>query len=96
MQVALLIPVVGIVAACAALCVSRTSYYRVQKPKPEPKPRPRPARALSNGELARVLAKLDSEEFMDQAPAQVLPSAPADGRSGGLSDGHRDDAGDRA
>ena len=28
MQVALLIPVVGIVAACAALCVSRASYYR--------------------------------------------------------------------
>lgn len=79
MQVALLIPVVGIVAACAALCVSRASYYRAQKPRPEPKPRPRPARALSNGELARVLAKLDSEEFMDMAPAQVYAKMLEDG-----------------
>lgn len=79
MQLALLIPVVGIVAACAALCVSRASYYRAQKPKPEPKPRPRPARALSNGELARVLAKLDSEQFMDLAPAQVYAKLLEDG-----------------
>jgi putative transposase len=79
MQVALLIPVVGIVAACAALCVSRASYYRTQKPRPEPKPRPRPARALSNGELARVLAELDSDEFMDMAPAQVYAKLLEDG-----------------
>lgn len=79
MQLALLIPIVGIVVACAALCVSRASYYRAQKPKPEPKPRPRPSRALSNGELARVLATLDSEEFMDLAPAQVYAKLLEDG-----------------
>lgn len=79
MQVALLIPVVGTVAACAALCVSRASYYRAQKPRPEPKPRPRPPRALSHEEIARVLAKLDSDEFMDLAPAQVYAKLLEDG-----------------
>jgi predicted DNA-binding transcriptional regulator AlpA len=34
-----LIPIVGIVAACAALGVSRASYYRAQEPAPAPKPR---------------------------------------------------------
>lgn len=68
---AFLIPLVGVVAACFALSVSRSTYYRSQKPKPEPKPRPRPARALSDEERVRVLATLDSDEFMDKAPAQV-------------------------
>jgi putative transposase len=78
-ELALLIPVVGIVAACVALCVSRASYYRAQKPKLEPKPRPKPARALSNEERAHVLATLDSEPFMDKAPAQVYASLLEDG-----------------
>jgi len=76
---AFLIPLVGVLAACFALGVSRASYYRAQRPKPEPKPRPRPARALSNGELARVLATLDSEAFMDKAPAQVYAKLLEDG-----------------
>jgi len=66
-----LVPLVGVVAACAALCMSRSRYYRAQKPKGEPKPRPRPPRALSDDERANVLATLDSDEFMDKAPAQV-------------------------
>ncbi len=74
-----LIPLVGIVAACAALCVSRASYYRAQKPRPEPRPRPRPARALSDVERARVLALLDSDECMDLAPAQVYAKLLEDG-----------------
>lgn len=68
---AFLVPIVGVVAACVALGVSRARYYRAQKPKPAPNPRPRPARALSDSERAQVLAMLDSEPFMDQAPAQV-------------------------
>ena len=44
---AFLIPLVGVVAACVALGVSRASYYRAQKPKPAPEPRPRLRRALS-------------------------------------------------
>ena len=76
---AFLIPLVGIVAACTALCVSRASYYRAQKPKAERSPRPRPARALSEVERARVLAVLDSEPCMDLAPAQVYAKLLEDG-----------------
>lgn len=67
-----LVPLVGVVAACAALCMSRSRYYRAQKPKAEPSPRPRPPRALSEDERANVLATLDSDEYMDKAPAQVF------------------------
>jgi putative transposase len=76
---AFLVPLVGVVAACTALCVSRASYYRAKKPKPEPTPRPRPARALSDEERAQVLGTLDSEPFMDMAPAQVYAQLLEDG-----------------
>jgi putative transposase len=76
---AFLIPLVGVTAACFALCVNRASYYRAKKPKPQPQPRPRPARALSNDERARVLATLDSDTFMDLAPAQVYAKLLEDG-----------------
>ena len=76
---AFLIPLVGIVAACVALGVNRASYYRAQKPKPRPQPRPRPARALGDDERAHVLAVLDSEPFMDKAPAQVYAKLLDDG-----------------
>lgn len=66
-----LVPLVGIVTACAALCVSRATYYRAKVQPPPPRPRPRPARALDDAERAQVLAVLDSERFVDQAPAQV-------------------------
>jgi putative transposase len=74
-----LVPLVGVVAACAAVCMSRSRYYRAQKPKPEPAPRPRPPRALSDDERAKVLATLDSDEFMDKAPAQVFAKLLEDG-----------------
>ena len=74
-----LIPLVGIVAACVALGVNRASYYRAQKPKPPMKPRPRPARALGEDERAHVLAVLDSDPFMDKAPAQVYAKLLEDG-----------------
>lgn len=74
-----LVPLVGVVAACAALCMSRSRYYRAQKPKPEPTPRPRPPRTLSNDERAKVLATLDSDAFMDKAPAQVFAKLLEDG-----------------
>ena len=67
-----LVPLVGVVAACAALCMSRSRYYRAQKPTAKPTPRPRPPRALSDDERAKVLATLDSDEYMDKAPAQVF------------------------
>ena len=76
---AFLIPLVGVLAACVALGMSRASYYRAQKPKPAPKPRPRPARALSEEERALVLTTLDSAPFMDKAPAQVYAKLLEDG-----------------
>lgn len=78
--VAYLIPLVGIVAACAALGVSRASYYRT-KTTPTPRaPRPRPPRALDDAERAEVLAVLDSDPFADKAPAQVYAALLDDGR----------------
>lgn len=74
-----LYPLVGIVAACVALGVSRASFYRAQKPVVAPTPRPRPTRALSDVERAHVLAVLDSERFMDLAPAQVYAKLLEDG-----------------
>lgn len=67
----ILVPLVGIVAACAALGLCRATYYRAQRPPASPKPRARPARALSDAERGEILAVLDSERFADKAPAQV-------------------------
>jgi putative transposase len=66
-----LIPLVGVVAACAALAVNRASYYRGLKPSVEAKPRPTPARALSAEQRADVLAVLDSDRFVDKAPREI-------------------------
>ena len=66
-----LIPLVGIVAACAALAVSRASYYRSLAPTKPRAPRPRPPRALGDDERTELLELLDSDEFADKAPAQV-------------------------
>lgn len=74
-----LIPVVGTQAACKALGVVRSSYYR-QRPKPAgPLPvaplaassRPAPARALSPQERATVLGYLHEERFQDRSPAAI-------------------------
>jgi putative transposase len=58
-----LAPVVGLVAACAALAVSRATFYRRQRPTPQ--------RALPADERANVLSVLNSERFAEKAPAQV-------------------------
>jgi putative transposase len=61
----------GTAAACDALGVSRATVYRRREPARPPAPRPPPPRALAPGERQRVLETLDSERFLDQAPAQV-------------------------
>jgi len=66
-----LIPIVGIAAACAALCVPRATYYRDQKARRAPAPRPAPPRALTEAQRQNVLAILDSDRFADKAPRQV-------------------------
>ena len=63
--------VVGLVAACAALAVSRATFYRRQRPPKPPEPRRSAHRALPPDARAAVLAVLNSERFADKAPAQV-------------------------
>lgn len=61
-------------AACEALSVPRSSYYREQTRRrcpPVKRPRPAPPLALSPEERTRVLDILHSERFVDQAPRTV-------------------------
>ncbi len=66
-----LAPDVGIHAACDALGVVRSSFYRQRHPVPVAEPRPAPARALSAAERETVLAHLHEERFQDRSPAAV-------------------------
>jgi putative transposase len=64
--------VTGIKRACRALAVSRATFYRRSKPSSgHRQPPTRPARALGAEQRDRVLAVLDSERFVDRAPAEV-------------------------
>ena len=64
---------VGKVAACQSLGVARASLYRFCQPAglTDTPPRPAPPRALEPAERQTVLDQLNSERFLDQAPAQV-------------------------
>jgi putative transposase len=66
-----LAPDVGIHAACDALGVVRSSFYRQQHPAPVVEPRPASPRALSAAERETVLAHLHEERFQDRSPAAV-------------------------
>lgn len=67
-----LAPLVGIVAACAALVLPRATFYRRQQPASAKPPRPSPPRALPPERRAEVLATLNSDRFADHAPRQVV------------------------
>ena len=74
--VAELAAVTGVAAACRALGVPRSSYYRRDscpgpEPKLEPSRRPTPSRALCPEEKAEVRHVLNSERFCDQSPREV-------------------------
>jgi putative transposase len=74
---------VGKVAACQSLGVARASLYRHTQPIDSAlskRQRPSPPRSLSRQEQETVLAQLNSERFMDQAPAQVYASLLDEGR----------------
>jgi putative transposase len=80
-----LAPVVGTRAACAAVGRARATHYRHHRvgPPPTPKPRvaPRPQpRALSAQERVEVRAVLNSERFVDAAPASVYATLLDEGR----------------
>jgi putative transposase len=71
-SVQILSATVGTMAACNALDLARASFYRTQTAKlPTATIRPTPPRALSQGERETVLATLNSERFVDQAPREV-------------------------
>ncbi len=78
--VAQLAPLVGVVAACAALGIPRASFYRRQRPLFGPKLRRPSPRALSPGERATVLSCLHEERFQDRAPAAVYATLLDEGR----------------
>ena len=70
--VAQVAPDVGIAPACAALGVSRATYYRQLRPSsPPPVPRPSPPRRLSEAERQAILDVLHTPRFVDAAPAEV-------------------------
>ncbi len=64
---------VGVLVACKALDVPRSTAYRWRVPPMQgPRlPRKPPARALSATERGEVLTLLNSERFVDQSPAAV-------------------------
>lgn len=62
---------VGVSAACQALGVPRSAFYRARQPKRDPKPRPTPERALKPDEQEEVLQVLNSERFQDDSPRMV-------------------------
>jgi putative transposase len=67
-----LAPVVGVVAACLVLCVSRATFYRRRRPGLQAVvTRPTPSRALSADERRHMLEVLHEPRFVDKAPAEV-------------------------
>jgi putative transposase len=68
-------PIVGVRAGCAAVGEAQARWYRRHRqsppsPKPERVPAPQP-RALSEVERKELRRVLNSEEFVDEAPATV-------------------------
>ena len=64
----------GVVAACEAMGVSRSNFYRHERPSARPVTktlRTRHPRALNPVERAEVITTLSSERFVDCAPAAV-------------------------
>ena len=80
-----LVPKIGLVAACTALAMNRSFVYRERardrrSASPEPRVRPRPPLALSIAEQQLLLGVLDSERFVDAAPATIFATLLDEGR----------------
>jgi putative transposase len=78
-------PRIGLVAACTALAMNRAGVYRdrARQRRSGSRPvrrRPRPPLAFSEAEQAVLLAVLNSERFMDLAPASIYASLLDEGR----------------
>jgi len=66
-------PLVGVRRACALTGTSRASHYRAAQGPVHGPPAPRcsPANKLSDAEVDALLALMNSEDFVDLAPAQI-------------------------
>ncbi len=85
-------PSLGVVQACEALGIPRATYYRWLQARRQaeevaaavaehaPKPQSAHPRALSEAERAEVRSVLNSDRFMDSAPAQVYATLLDEGR----------------
>lgn len=63
---------VGVQAACSALGLARSTFYRHRTPTVRPaRERPRPPLALSAQEREAVVEVLHSERFVDRSPHQI-------------------------
>lgn len=62
---------VGVVRACQALGVPRSSFYCARQPREAPAPRATPERALGQEERDQVRRVLNSTRFQDDSPRQV-------------------------
>jgi len=71
---------VGVKAACQALGLARSQFYRNRQPKPAEPPKPVPARSLSEAEREQVRQLLNAPRFVDQAPREVYASLLDEGR----------------
>jgi putative transposase len=71
---------VGVSAACGALGLPRSSYYRALKPKRDPGRRPSPGRRLSEEERTEVRDLLNSDRFCELSPRQVYATLLDEGR----------------
>jgi putative transposase len=67
-------PGVSVVAACAALGVSRATVYRATSPRPPPSVRQRATspRRLGDDERQAILDVMHAPEFVDQPPMEVF------------------------
>jgi len=62
---------IGVQAACAAMGVPRSTYYRACQLKGTARGHTTPSRALKVEEQEAVVKKLNSERFQDKAPREV-------------------------
>jgi putative transposase len=71
---------IGISAACQALGLARSQFYRQRPPGQASKPKAAPARKLTEAEREKVRTLLNSPRFADQAPREVYASLLDEGR----------------
>ena len=71
---------IGVKAACQALGLPRSQFYRKRQPRPATRPKAAPARKLAEAERAEVRSLLNSPRFVDQAPREVYASLLDEGR----------------